>query len=259
MSKSILQITYLGHATVLIRLGEVCFLTDPNFSNKVLFGKTRFSPLSPAPEKLPLPDAILVSRSNYEHLDLFTYKYFKTLVPIIVPKGLGKFVGKFLPNPIVEIPRGGRHRHGEVTIHAVPTPDHGHRLFPFRYRASTAYLLQGPAGVVFFAGDGRYHVGLQDWGKRFAIDVALLPVELPRRKTKGPHKTLSPAGAIQTLIDLKARHLIPIRWGTFDGKGAERELLKNTLQEEAARKGVAERLHILEAGENFLSAPSPLS
>src|SRR5262245_8292596 len=139
MTKSNLQITTIGHATALIQMGEQSFLTDPNFSNRILFWKRLKKP-GIDPNALPPLSAILISNANYAHLDIFSFKFFKSTLPIIAPKGLGKFVSKFLPNPVIEIHPWSHHLHQGIEIHAIPVQHHGFRWLPIHHRPSTAYL-----------------------------------------------------------------------------------------------------------------------
>jgi L-ascorbate metabolism protein UlaG (beta-lactamase superfamily) len=244
------QITYIGHGSNLIRIEDQYFLTDPNFSEKILGFRRRKKPgIDPA--QLPPVSAILVSHAHYDHLDLFSYKYFKTSVPILLPKGLGKFVAKFLPNPIVEIPLQSHHVHHGVEIHALPVQHHGYRWIPWRYRAACAYLLKSPQTCLYFCGDSGYGPHFQKVGEHFVVDVAMLPVAgfhppWLKKKTK-----MNPEQALQATRELRTRHLIPIGWGIFDFLFRDPTDPIQKLLSVDTPSADAAKIHVLQPGESF--------
>ena len=68
---------WLGHATVLLRLGSRWVLTDPVFSDRVgpriagrTMGVSRREPPPIEPANLPPIDIVLLSHAHFDHLDL---------------------------------------------------------------------------------------------------------------------------------------------------------------------------------------------
>lgn len=250
MEPSILKITYIGHATALIQLGNQYFLTDPNFSNRIWPWHHRLQPPGLPAYQLPPLNALVVSQAHYDHLDIFSYKYFKSTVPIIVPKGLGKFLRKFLENAITELEPGGSHREFETTIHSVPTLKYGYRHLPLRYRAATGYVFQSPQGVVYFPGDTGYGPHFSEIGKQFKIDVALLPIQ-PNGHGAGPKSSLNPLKALQALEDLGAKVMIPTQWDAFKMGKRQPEEWVEELRELARQRDMADKIHVLQPGDSF--------
>jgi L-ascorbate metabolism protein UlaG (beta-lactamase superfamily) len=251
MAKSTLQISYVGHTTVLIRLGALSILTDPNFSNRACgYGRRLHAP-GIAPQALPPLSAILLSGADYDRLDLFSYKYFKTTTPLMVPKGLGKYLRKFLSNPITEIAPRGFHRAFDVAFHAIPSEGRNFRLMPLRLTAAADYLIESPAGNVYFSGGAVSGEQLKKTAARFVVDVALLPVHPhPSQKSKKRH-ALGPQEAVAAMDALKARYLIPLAWGTFSKKKADPEELFRELKRAVKEAGAEHRIRILRPGETF--------
>lgn len=68
------SVTWIGHATVLLRLGGINVLTDPHFSERAspvgFAGPKRFHPPGVALADLPPIDAVVISHSHYDHLDV---------------------------------------------------------------------------------------------------------------------------------------------------------------------------------------------
>ena len=73
-----LSITWIGHATVLIKLDGLTVLTDPIWSKRCspsqFFGPARYRELPCTVEELPNIDAVVISHSHYDHMDLWTIK-----------------------------------------------------------------------------------------------------------------------------------------------------------------------------------------
>ena len=243
-----MQITHIGHGTNLVKIQGQNFLTDPVFSEKVLLFKRR-KKTGIDPGQLPPLSAILVSHAHYDHLDIFSYKYFKTGIPIIVPKGLGKFIRRFLPNPVVEIPIGGRHLHQDVEIHALPTRHHGCRWVPLRYRAAASFLIKSPEASVYFCGDSGFGEHFQKAGLDHAIDVALLPIGGYHPRWCLKRQKMTPEEAIQAFQDLKAKQMIPINWGVFDFWREDSEEAWKRLELEVGKKSLGAKVHLLQPGQ----------
>ncbi|XP_054414838.1 N-acyl-phosphatidylethanolamine-hydrolyzing phospholipase D isoform X4 [Pongo abelii] len=68
-----LRVTWLGHATVMVEMDELIFLTDPIFSSRAspsqYMGPKRFRRSPCTISELPPIDAVLISHNHYDHLD----------------------------------------------------------------------------------------------------------------------------------------------------------------------------------------------
>ncbi len=63
-----MRITYIGHATLLIEVGERRFLTDPNFDDTLGRFLPRVSKPGIALSDLPQLDGILLTHAHADHL-----------------------------------------------------------------------------------------------------------------------------------------------------------------------------------------------
>ena len=90
------RLTWLGHASFLLRLDGRTILTDPYLSAYASplppLGPKRFAPPGLPVERLPPIDLLLLSHSHYDHLDLPTIEALaaKERVEVVVPLGLGR-------------------------------------------------------------------------------------------------------------------------------------------------------------------------
>lgn len=253
MSEKI-QITYIGHATVLIESGKTRIITDPHFGKSTLFFP-RVTPMPFPPSELPELSAVLLSHTHYDHLNVSSYKYISCSVPIIVPEGSERAIGQYVSNPVVEISHYAEHELADgAKITAVPVLHHSSRVSHLRFTRSNSYLIKFPGceDTVFFCADSRFGAHFAEIGSLSKIGVAILPIGSyePKWLFRGSHMT--PAEAVRAFEDLKAQHMIPIHHGTFrlslESPGAPAEWMKKITAE---RVDLAGRVHILAAGESF--------
>jgi N-acyl-phosphatidylethanolamine-hydrolysing phospholipase D len=85
------SMTWIGHATILVRLGGKNILFDPVFSERpspVPFaGPKRVVPLPIDIEELPQIDIVLISHNHYDHLDADSVRRFAAM-PARSPRSL---------------------------------------------------------------------------------------------------------------------------------------------------------------------------
>ena len=91
------SVTWLGHATFIIRIAGKTVLTDPflgNTAGPAGLGPRRFVPSAMTVGELPKVDVMVVSHNHYDHLDAGTIESyrFKASTQVIVPLGLGSFL-----------------------------------------------------------------------------------------------------------------------------------------------------------------------
>ncbi len=246
--------TYIGHSTTLLRMGETTILTDPHFGGRVLFSP-RLQELPLKQQELPQPSAILISHTHRDHFHVSSYKFIDCNVPLIVPEGQWRKVGRNITNPVIELAPFAVHELTDGTeITALPV---AHRslipIRPFTTNAS-AYLIRKPGktGTVFFCGDSAYGPEFGQAGNLEAIDLALLPIGgyEPRWLMQSSHMT--PAEAVQAFEDLKAQQMVPIHHGTFrlslETPDAPAKWIAKIVEE---RPELGARIHLLKPGESY--------
>ncbi len=205
-------ITWLGHATVLIEVGGVRFLTDP-------FLRDRLGPLrrhGPAVDLAAIGrlDAVLLSHAHPDHFDRPSLRRLTGDPLLIVPTGLGRVVER-LGFVARELAAGEQTEVGGLAITAVRAR---HGRWPRHPAATTlGFLVDGPPAV-YFAGDTSLFGGLRALAGR--VDVALLPIG-----SWGPHSApwhLGPRGAARLAGTIGAGVVVPIHWGTLYPAGLAR-------------------------------------
>jgi L-ascorbate metabolism protein UlaG (beta-lactamase superfamily) len=248
-----LKITLINHATLLVQIDGVNVLTDPIYSRTVSFAFPRRQKPGIPFDKLPSIDTILVSHSDYDHLNLKTLRMLrrKGSSAIVLPKGLARYARKSGFEKIVELNSWDSTECADLTITCTPAKHRSKRTaWDGASSACCGFVIQSRNHTVFFAGDTGYGDFFQELGSRFSIDTALLPIGAykPEKWFKNVH--LHPATAVRAFLDLKARHLIPYHWGTFwisDEPMAEPPQL---LLAESERSHVRDQVHVLNNGES---------
>ena len=146
-------ISYIGHATLLMDLGNFRILTDPILRGRV--GHIRRTVPPPRLQKIGASLRRLRGRG-----------------PVIVPRGCRGIARRARFGEVIEVEPGDRLAMGQVTIHVVRAVHDGRRYPWGRYRPALGYVLEGER-TVYFAGDTDLFGEMADLAP---LDVALLPV-----------------------------------------------------------------------------------
>jgi L-ascorbate metabolism protein UlaG (beta-lactamase superfamily) len=215
-------VTFINHASFLVRFADAVVLTDPIFSERCSpvswAGPRRARPPGVALEDLARPDIVLLSHNHYDHMDLPTLRKIQhRFAPHFVTT-----LGNALPLRRLGIDATELDWWQEVTIgplHITATPArHFAARTPFdRNRTLWAgFMLRLGDHQVLFAGDsaaGRHWSDIRD--RLRPPDVALLPIGAyePRWFMAAAH--MNPEEAVRAHLDLAARQSIGMHFGTF--------------------------------------------
>ena len=217
-------ITWVGHATLLVQIDGLNVLTDPQWSDRAgptsWLGPRRLGPPGLAFETLPRIDVVVISHDHYDHLDLPTVKRLAaTHHPLfIVPLGLKQWFADNGMTRVEELDWWQEREHGGVRFVCVPAQHFSQRSFwDANRRLWASWALLGRDRRLYFAGDTGYFAGFKEAGRRLGpFDVAALPIGayLPAEIMKWVHVT--PEESVQAFVDLGARTMVAMHWGTFD-------------------------------------------
>jgi L-ascorbate metabolism protein UlaG (beta-lactamase superfamily) len=253
-----LRVTSIGHATFLIQMDGLNILTDPIWSDRCSpvswTGPRRRQKPGILFEDLPVIDAVLISHNHYDHLDLPTLKGLakKGAASAVVPLDNLDLVKGTGISEVHELDWWQSIRlSSDVTVTLVPARHFSSRSLWDRNKTLWGgFVVSGPSGNVFFAGDTGYGPHFQEIARRFSpIRVALLPIspfrppqskEPPRDPRLSVH--MGPAEAVQAHRDLGAGisiaahfQVFQLGWDGFDDavKGLAAALSEYKLNYEA--------------------------
>ncbi|HEY0792484.1 MAG TPA: MBL fold metallo-hydrolase [Chthoniobacterales bacterium] len=223
-----IQATWVGHATFLIQVGGLNFLTDPHWSRRASpvpwAGPHRSVPPALAFEDLPRIDAALVSHNHYDHLDRATVRRLSARqsshpeFQFFVPLGLGRWFAR-LGAPASEAGWGGQHRlRGKVTLTCVPA-QHWSSRTPVDRRRSLwcGWVIETAGHRVYFAGDTGWTDGLfEDLGREQGpFDLAFLPIGAYAPRWFMADQHADPREAVRIHRAVRSRRSLGMHWGTF--------------------------------------------
>ena len=218
-------ITWIGHATLLVQMDGVNFLTDPIWSNTPspipFIGPSRW--VEPGVELADLPaiDFVVISHNHYDHLDLPTLRelaQLNTETEFFVPMGNADLLQKNGISRVREMNWGDSINVKGTMVHCLPTQHWSKRsLNDTRKSLWSSWAITGPQKRFYFAGDTGYFDGFKDIGDKFGpFDLAAVPVGAyePRAMMKATH--MNPEEAVQSALDVRATTAVAMHYGTFD-------------------------------------------
>jgi N-acyl-phosphatidylethanolamine-hydrolysing phospholipase D len=215
-----LAVTWIGHATVLIQIGDKFILTDPVIGSLAAVVSKRVR--DPAVRALDLPplDAVAISHMHGDHYSLGSLERLKPKIRHLILPENGLLYAEEAPYPITELATWQRTSVDDIEITAVPVQHTGYRYGADKAwmpRAFTGYVFRRGNVVVYFGGDSAYaRVLFTEVRRRFGrIDLALLPIAPmePRQIVADVH--MNPGEALTAFEDLGAEVLVPMHYDTF--------------------------------------------
>jgi L-ascorbate metabolism protein UlaG (beta-lactamase superfamily) len=202
------RVTYVGHATVLLELDGLRFLTDPVLRSRLVHLRRQVAAHDDS--SAADLDAILISHLHHDHVDVPSLRRLGRETPMLAPPGSGSFLRRRGFGAVTELGPGESHTIGGVEVTAVEAEHAGGRAWRSVGSEAIGFVLSGTRRA-YFAGDTDLFDGMADLAGD--LDLALLPV-WGWGPTLGPGH-LDPERAAQAAAVLLPRIAVPIHWGTL--------------------------------------------
>ena len=217
------SITWLGHASFLIRLGRTAAhrpVPDASGLRRCRwFGPRRWPGRACAPERLPPIDVLLLSHNHYDHLDLRALARLRDSgrTTAVMPLRVARYLDRTASPARIELDWLEHAEIAGIRITALPG-DPFQQAWPARPQRQPVVRLpprgRRPLGPVH----RRYRLwpGVRRGGAALpAPDLALVPIGAyePRPLMRGSHCT--PEEGVQIGRELGARRLCGMHWGTI--------------------------------------------
>ena len=249
-----LAVTFIGHASFFVQIGGRSVLIDPNFA-RWLFVLKRLRRPGLRVRDLPPIDLVLVSHAHFDHLHRpslravvhQTLREHGTAPAIIVPSHVSDLVSDLGFSEIIELDWWNNSRQGNLAITHVPSRHWGARILKDSHRGYGGFVLKAGKHSVYHAGDTAYFAGFREIGRRLSPELALLPIGAYNPPAFRNVHT-NPADATRAFLDLNARWMVPMHYGTFRLSHEPMDEPLQLLEKEARAAGISDRVVVMEEG-----------
>jgi L-ascorbate metabolism protein UlaG (beta-lactamase superfamily) len=206
-------LTWIGHASFLIQTPEVNMLIDPNWAKWLKVIKRLKQPGFEI-HHLPEIDFVLVTHAHFDHLDRRTLRKVAADQPIVVPIGVGNLVHDLGFHIVHELDYWQRVKLGPLEVALTPCYHWGARFLADLHRGFGGFAITAGDRTIFHCGDSAFFPGFREIGEHYQIDIALLPIGAYDAPT-GREVHMNPEEAVRAFIELRAKTLVPMHYGTF--------------------------------------------
>ena len=249
-----LGVTFIGHSSFFVQIGGLNVVIDPNFA-KWIFVLKRLRRPGVRIGELPPIDVVLVSHAHFDHLHRPSLRAIARhsrrvggRAPlIVVPEHVGDLVSDLGFRKIIEMKWWEELRVGNVSITHTPANHWGARIIRDMHRGFGGFVLKSSNHSLYHAGDTAYFSGFSEIGRRLRPELALLPIGAYNPPSFRNVHT-NPEDAVQAFIDLGARWMVPMHYGTFRLSHEPVKEPVEFLERESERRGVRDRVLILKEG-----------
>ncbi len=249
------HLTWIGHASLVARLGGALVATDPVFAGW-MGPRRRLAPPGVRPEHLPPLDVVTVSHAHFDHMDVPSLRALGRRGPprFVVPRDNGDLLRSAGLEHVVELGWWESFEHAGVRVTCVPA-QHWSMRTPWdrNTRLWGGFVVESDDGVAYHAGDTAMSEEVfASIAARFPrIDWAMLPIGAyePRWFMKPQHMCPEEAGRAWEILG--ARTLVAMHWGTFRLTDEPTEEPPERLRAWFAARGhdAAKLLWVLDVGE----------
>ena len=215
-------IAWIGHATFLIKLGDITIITDPIFSKNagpLIFGPDRFTEPALNLNEIPKTDVFLLTHNHYDHLDVSTIRKFPFKdTKVLAPLKLGKYFKRF--KDVNEMDW-----YDEVLINKdlkitfLPAVHWSKRSLTDTNKSLWGnFLINYKGKKILFACDTGFGGIYKELGKKYGpIDLTLINIgayDFRPMFDKSVYHT-TPEEALEVAKDLNSKKVLGMHWGTF--------------------------------------------
>ena len=180
----ILQGIWVGHSTVLLRIGELNVLTDPVFSSRcgIYFGLGNLGPKRLAPpaislKNLPKIDLILLSHAHMDHFDVRSLRALESQgTQVVTARKTSDLLRIQRYKNVTELGWGESTQAGPLRVTAFEVRHWGARMMTDNWRGYNGYTIEGEGTRVLFGGDTAFTNTFRSLRSSKPFDLAIMPI-----------------------------------------------------------------------------------
>lgn len=214
-------ISWLGHATFLMKLGNTVFITDPMMGNLPVM--KRKVPVPYSFDELPKIDYILISHDHYDHCDENSLKQIaaQSNPEILTTLNMDGLLRNWLPQTVIQTAGWFQQyqlNESDLEIFQLPARHWSKRgLWDDHQRLWGSFLIRYKELTIYFSGDSGYDAHFSEIKSLFPkIDIALMPIGAYKPSWMMKEVHMNPKESLSAFQDLGAKFLVPMHYGVFD-------------------------------------------
>jgi L-ascorbate metabolism protein UlaG (beta-lactamase superfamily) len=211
---------WLGHSTVLLKIGESTILTDPVFSTRIgvsvgplTIGMKRLRAPAMKLESIPTPDLIVLSHAHFDHFDLPSLRALENKrTTVVTASRTSDLLRAKRYAAVYELGWGEARQIGPIRVSAFPVRHWGARMQTDRYRGFSGYTLEGEGFRVIFGGDTALTDTFGGLRSSTPWDLAIMPIGA---YDPWIYAHCTPEQSLRMANDAGAEHFLPVHHQTF--------------------------------------------
>lgn len=249
-----LGLTFIGHSSFFLQMAGLNLIIDPNFA-RWLFVLKRLRRPGLRITDLPPLDLVLVTHAHFDHLHRpslralvrHTQRLRQPAPVIVVPRHVADLVSDLGFREIIELDWWGEYHHDGINVVHTPSRHWGARIVSDMHRGFGGYVIRSRRESLYHAGDTAYFPGFSEIGERLRPELALLPIGAYDPPSYRNVHT-SPADAVRAFLDLRARYMVPMHYGSFRLSHEPMDEPLKYLAAESRKHGIEDRVLVLQEG-----------